>query len=134
MIGTLYDPSGDAQLCITKQHKTLLVTDGAHQAIIDKAPPGLHVDARHHAGPAAERDHGAVEVAGHARRQEGRRCRGVGGIGRGSKSVVNPALDAMGVERGTEAVLSITGSDTTAAQAQLDSFIERWKSDEHATR
>jgi len=33
------------------------------------------------------------------------------------------------VELGATATLSINGSDTTAAQRQLDSFIERWKSD-----
>jgi hypothetical protein len=43
--------------------------------------------------------------------------------------VVKPALDGMGVDQGSEAVLSITGSDTTSAQAQLDSFIEKWKSE-----
>src|SRR4029078_11333478 len=43
--------------------------------------------------------------------------------------VVKPALDDMGVEQGSEAVLSISGSDTTAAQTQLDSFIERWKTE-----
>ena len=31
---------------------------------------------------------------------------------------------------GSTAVLSITGTDTTAAQAQLDSFIEKWKTED----
>ena len=43
------------------------------------------------------------------------------------KAVVDAALDSIGVKQGSEAVLSITGQDTTAAQSQLDSFIERWK-------
>jgi hypothetical protein len=42
---------------------------------------------------------------------------------------VEPELKKMDVERGTDGVLSITGTDTTAAQGQLDSFIERWKSE-----
>ena len=33
------------------------------------------------------------------------------------------------MQQGSEAVLSISGSDTTAAQTQLDSFIERWKTE-----
>ena len=30
VIGSMYDPTGDAQLCVAKQHKTVLITDGAH--------------------------------------------------------------------------------------------------------
>ena len=45
------------------------------------------------------------------------------------KSVVLPAIKKTGVETGTTAYLTINGSDTTAAQSQLDSFIERWKSE-----
>ena len=41
MIGSMYDPTGDAQLCVAKQHKTVLITDGLTQEMIDKAPPGL---------------------------------------------------------------------------------------------
>jgi hypothetical protein len=43
--------------------------------------------------------------------------------------VVAPALKDLGVERGADATVAITGSDTTDALAQLDSYIERWKSD-----
>ena len=43
--------------------------------------------------------------------------------------VVVPALKDLGVARGADATLSISGTDTTAALAQLSSFIERWKSD-----
>ena len=45
------------------------------------------------------------------------------------KSVVLPAIKKTGVATGTTAYLTINGADTTAAQAQLDSFIERWKSE-----
>ena len=41
VIGTMYDPTGDAQLCLSKQHKTVLITDGLSQEMLDKAPPGL---------------------------------------------------------------------------------------------
>ena len=40
VIGSMYDPTGDAQLCIAKQHKTPLITDSLTQEMIDKAPPG----------------------------------------------------------------------------------------------
>src|SRR4029077_10327722 len=45
------------------------------------------------------------------------------------RSVVVPALRDLGVQRGTDATLTVTGADTTAALAQLDSFIEHWKTD-----
>jgi hypothetical protein len=45
------------------------------------------------------------------------------------RSVVVPALRTMGVQRGTDATLTVSGADTTAALTQLDSFIEHWKTD-----
>jgi len=45
------------------------------------------------------------------------------------RNVVVPGLRDLGVERGADAALTITTGDTTEAQAQLDSFIERWRSD-----
>ena len=53
----MYDPTGDAQLCVAKQHKTVLITDGLSQEMIDKAPPGLLLTPGHHRRPAAEGDH-----------------------------------------------------------------------------
>jgi hypothetical protein len=45
------------------------------------------------------------------------------------QKVVGDELDTIGVERGTDASLSIGDQDTTVPQQQLDSFIERWKGD-----
>jgi hypothetical protein len=44
-------------------------------------------------------------------------------------TVIVPTLKKDKVKTGSTAVLTITGTDTTAAQAQLDSFIEKWKSE-----
>src|SRR5258708_17121767 len=44
-------------------------------------------------------------------------------------SSVEPALKRLGVATGSTAILSVGGTDTSAAQAQLDSFIEKWKSE-----
>jgi hypothetical protein len=42
--------------------------------------------------------------------------------------VVTPALGNMGIKKqGSTAVLTISGTDTSNAQNQLDSFIEKWK-------
>ena len=40
-----------------------------------------------------------------------------------------PALKKAKVKTGSSAVLSITTEDTSAAQSQLDAFIEKWKSE-----
>ncbi len=45
------------------------------------------------------------------------------------KKIITPGLKALGVKTGTTAFLNVSGSDTTAAQAQLESFLERWKSE-----
>ena len=43
--------------------------------------------------------------------------------------MIVPALKKAKVKTGSTAILNITGTDTTAAQAQVDSFIEKWKSE-----
>ena len=43
--------------------------------------------------------------------------------------VIVPALKKAKVKTGSTAILNITGTDTTAAQAQVDSFIEKWKTE-----
>src|SRR5205085_2774035 len=45
------------------------------------------------------------------------------------KNSVVPGLTRMGVKMGSTAVLSVAGTDTASAQSQLDSAIERWKSE-----
>ena len=44
-------------------------------------------------------------------------------------NVTVPALKKVKAKTGSTAILTITGTDTTAAQAQLDSFIEKWKTE-----
>src|SRR6185295_10524952 len=46
------------------------------------------------------------------------------------KDTIVPGLQKMDLHMGTPAILSVgTTGDTTAAQAQLDSFIEKWKTE-----
>jgi hypothetical protein len=44
-------------------------------------------------------------------------------------NVIEPALKKMGVDRASTGIVTLTGSDTTAAQSQLDGFIERWRTE-----
>jgi ABC-type branched-subunit amino acid transport system substrate-binding protein len=127
-IGTFYDPNGSTQLCFAKQHKTIIIGSPLTQALIERGPPGLMLTTDitserrlrvimallKKEGTLAGKKVAVVDIAAdHAR----------------VKSVVGPALRDLGVQRGTDATLTITGPDTTAALSQLDSFVEHWKSD-----
>jgi ABC-type branched-subunit amino acid transport system substrate-binding protein len=128
VIGSMYDTSGDAQLCITAQNKTPLITDSLTQEIIDKAPPALLLtpditaDRQLKVVMSLVKSHHILDGKTVAVLTETDATARV-------KSVVYPTLRAIGVKEGAEAVLTITGADTTVAQAQLASFIERWKTE-----
>jgi hypothetical protein len=128
VVGSMYDTSGDAQLCITKQNNTPLITDSLTQDIIDKAPPALLLS------PDITADRQLKVVMSLVKRHhilDGKIVAVLTETDATSrvKSVVDPTLSAIGVREGKEAVLTITGADTTAAQAQLASFIELWKTE-----
>ncbi len=125
-IGIFYDPSGDAQLCFAKRHHTVIVANALTQGLVDKAPHGLMVTP----DILPER---RLNVIMSLLKSEGTlRGKKVGTISNAANrsrvtKVVVPGLRDLGVERGADAALTITTADTTEAQAQLDSFIERWK-------
>jgi ABC-type branched-subunit amino acid transport system substrate-binding protein len=128
VIGNFVDFSGDAQTCLTKDHHTPLITFTLTKAIIDQSPPGLIVLP----GSTPERiDSVLSNLMLKQRTLSGKK---VGVLGETtSQNVVNssviPALKKLGVATGSTAILNITNADTAAAQAQLDSFIERWKTE-----
>jgi ABC-type branched-subunit amino acid transport system substrate-binding protein len=128
VIGNFVDFSGDAQTCLTKNHHTPLVTFTLTKAIIDQSPPGLII----FPGSTPERiDSVLVDLMQKQRTLSGKKVAVLGETT--SENVVNnsvaPAIKKLGVATGSTAILNITGADTAAAQAQLDSFIERWKSE-----
>ncbi len=128
VIGSLYDPAGDARQCFTKQHNTVLITDGVTQDMIDKSPPGLLLTGN------ITPDRRLNVIMALVKKRHILEGKKVGVLTDSSstsrvKSVVTPTLDAIGVQQGSEAVLSISGLDTQVAQSQLDSFIERWKTE-----
>jgi ABC-type branched-subunit amino acid transport system substrate-binding protein len=127
-IGTFYDPSGNAQLCFAKQHHTVVIADSLTQALVERGPPGLLLTPN----ITAERRLSVIMTL--LKREgilEGRKVSVVDVASDKPRvtKVVVPALRDLGVARGADATLSISGTDTTAALAQLSSFIERWKSD-----
>src|SRR5687767_9602311 len=126
VLGVFIDFSGDAHLCLARDHKTILLTHELEQPWIDDAPPGLLItpdnvledDVRNllalleQEGTLDDRTVAVLaETRGQARVDD----------------VIVPGLEDMGVELGTVGVLTLGSSDTTAAHAQMDSFEERWE-------
>src|SRR4051794_23660755 len=128
VVGVFVDQSGDAQLCIAKNHQTVEIIHNVSQAWIDQAPKGLLLT------PNITTDRRLSVILDLLARDKTLKGKKVAVLTQpDSKSrvddLVTPALKKMKVEQGTTAVLTITGTDSTAAQSQLDSFIEKWKSE-----
>jgi ABC-type branched-subunit amino acid transport system substrate-binding protein len=126
VLGTFIDFSGDAQTCIAKQQKRLLVTFDLTQAIMDRSPAGYIVTP----GSIPERSVSILlELAKKEKLLDGKTVAVLGDSNVSSivKNSIEPGLKDLGVKLGSTAILSISGGDTTQPQAQLDSFIEKWK-------
>jgi len=127
--GTFVDFSGDAQTCIANQERRVLLTFNLTQAIVDKSPAGLILTA----GNFPERS--ASILIRLLVTQHTLVGKTVAVLGDTTEStVVNdtivPELTKAKVALGTPAILAVsTTGDTTAAQAQLDSFIEKWRTE-----
>ncbi len=127
-LGVFIDFSGDAQLCITRDNETIHIGHELEQAWIDEAPPGLLLTNDVTAERTISVLMSALEQAGTL---EGRTVGILASSRTGirAESVIEPALDDLGIERGSTAILDIVDEDTTQAQAQLDAFIERWRTE-----
>jgi ABC-type branched-subunit amino acid transport system substrate-binding protein len=125
VLGNIEDPTGAGQTCVTKNNHTIMIGHDLTDVELSAAP-GLMVTP----DIAAER---RLDVLLNLLKQQktlaGKTVAIMAEPTTKARidSDIKPALQAMGVKTGADAVLSITGADTTAAQAQLDSFIERWK-------
>jgi len=129
VVGTFIDFSGDAQTCIANQERRVLMTFNLTQAIIDKSPPGLIVTP----GDIPER---SASILIHLlEKQKTLAGKTVAVLGDNTESsdvngTIVPELKQAGVHLGATAILDVgTTGDTTAGQAQLSSFIERWKTE-----
>jgi hypothetical protein len=128
VLGVFIDFSGEGQLCLTRDKETIHIGHELEQAWIDDASPGLLLtpDRTPEAGVTVllnlleeegTLDGKTVALLGD-QDAEGRMT-----------EVIEPRLDEMGLDRGSTAVLEIVDEDTSAAEAQLDSFIERWRTE-----
>jgi hypothetical protein len=126
-VGVLIDFAGAAQLCFTKQHKTILITHELSQDVVDKAPAGLLLTT----DTLAERStRDMLEQANTKGLLAGKKFGILAEAGNKSRinDVIKPELKKLNIPVGTAGVLTLDPSgDTTQSQAQLDSFIERWK-------
>jgi ABC-type branched-subunit amino acid transport system substrate-binding protein len=130
VLGNLSDAAQDTAIhtCIAKTHKTPVVTFQVTQAMLDQVPPGMLI----FPGTTPERSSAVLfELLQKQGVLQGKKLAVLAQQTSqvSVKSVVLPAIKKTGVATGTTAYLTINGPDTTAAQAQLDSFIERWKSE-----
>ncbi len=127
-IGVLYDASGAGQLCFANQHHSILITHQLTQAVIDKATPGLLLTVE------ATPERQTEVLLSLLKKEHTLAGKTVAVLGETNakanvESNVVPGIKALGVKQGTTALLSIGGTDTTTAQTQLDSFIEKWKTE-----
>ena len=126
-IGTYYEPSGAAQLCMAKDHQRVLLTFDLTQHIMSKAPPGLIVTP---ANTPERSVHVLLELLAQRHTLDGKTVAVLGGAK--DPDLVNdnivPGLKKLHVKMGDTALLSIEGGDTIQPQSELDSFIEKWKS------
>jgi len=128
VLGVFIDFTGQGQKCLTTEHHVIHIGHELDQPWIDQAPGGLLLtpDATKQGVSAA-----LVNLLATTGKLKGKTVAVLGDTNnqQGVKQVIVPGLKKNKVKTGSTAILSITGTDTTAAQAQLDSFIEKWKSE-----
>ena len=115
-------------MCFTKQHNTPIIADELTQALADQVPGGLIVT------PDITPERRLRVILSLLEKHNTLKGKTVAILGENTAkpridSVVKPALKKMGVKTGSDALLTISGSDTTAAQQQVQSFIEKWKTE-----
>ena len=128
VVGVFIDQSGDAQLCIAKNHQTVEIIHNVSQAWIDEAPKGLLLT------PNITTDRRLSVILDLLARDKTLQGKKVAVLTQPDSEdrvdeLVTPALKKMKVKQGGTAVLNITGTDTSAAQSQLEAFIEKWKAE-----
>jgi ABC-type branched-subunit amino acid transport system substrate-binding protein len=128
VLGVFIDFTGQGQECLTKEHNVIHIGHELDQPWIDASPGGLMLtpDATKETVAAA-----IVSLLASTGRLKGKTVAVVGDKNNESRvnDVIVPALKKAKAKTGSTAILNITGTDTTAAQAQIDSFIEKWKTE-----
>jgi hypothetical protein len=134
VLGVFIDFTGDAQLCLAREHDTIHIGHELTQGWIDDAPPGLLLTPDITNERRLDVLLQLLETEGTL---EGRKVAVMADDENGDRAenTIVPALEEAGVELGTTAILTVTGSsesgvDTSGGQAQLDAFLEKWKEED----
>lgn len=128
VLGVFIDFSGEAQLCLSRDHETIHIGHELEQKWIDEAVPGLMMTPDI---TAEKRTEVLVNLLESEATLDGLKVAML--TDQDTESRANEAaskLEAMGLELGSAAVLTIIDEDTAQAQTQLDSFIEKWKGED----
>jgi hypothetical protein len=126
-VGVLYDPTGASQLCFAKQHKAILMTHELTQSMIQAATPAMLLTPDITAERKTKTEIALLGKQGLLKDKKVAILAETASKGE-INDAIKPAFQALKVPLGTSGVLAVgSDPDTTAAQAQLDSFIERWK-------
>jgi ABC-type branched-subunit amino acid transport system substrate-binding protein len=126
-VGVLYDPTGASQLCFAKQHKAILMTHELTQSMIQAATPAMLLTDDITAERKTKTEIALLGKQGLLKDKKVAILAETATKGE-INDAIKPAFQALKVPLGTSGVLAVgSDPDTTAAQAQLDSFIERWK-------
>ncbi|MDZ4824924.1 MAG: hypothetical protein SGJ13_00475 [Actinomycetota bacterium] len=126
VLGVFIDFTGEGQLCLTRDKETIHIGHELQDAWIDEAPPALLLTP----GGTPEATAGnLIRLLGEEGMLEGKKVAVLGDDKSETRidEVIVPGLEEIEADLGSTAVLTITGTDTSAAQSQLDGFIARWK-------
>jgi ABC-type branched-subunit amino acid transport system substrate-binding protein len=128
VVGVFIDFTGQAQKCVSKDHNLVQIGHELNQPWIDGVPGGLLLTPDRTKEQVAS---SLISLLASSGRLKGKTVAVVGQQDNEASvnKVIVPALKKAKVKTGSTAILNITGTDTTAAQAQVDSFIEKWKSE-----
>lgn len=128
VVGVFIDFTGQAQQCVAKDHKLVHIGHEIDQPWIDAVPGGLMLT------PDRTKENVAsalISLLGSTGKLKGKTVAVVGDKDNESRvnDVILPGLKKVKAKTGSTAILNITGTDTTSAQAQVDSFVEKWKTE-----
>lgn len=128
VLGVFIDFTGDGQLCLSRDNETIHIGHELEQVWIDEAQPGLLLTPNTTKEARAEN---LINLLGEEGTLDGRTVAVLADQNSQTRvdEIVTPGLEGLGVGLGSTAILTITDEDTSAAQAQLDGFIEKWKSE-----
>jgi ABC-type branched-subunit amino acid transport system substrate-binding protein len=118
---------GSNQLCLAKDKDTVLINELTTKKVVDQAKPGLLLTPN--ILPDRRLD-ALLSVLKQKKTLAGKKVAVLADQDTASfETAVKAAASGLGASVGSTAVLTITNEDTSAAQAQLDTFIEKWRTE-----